>query len=98
MALDPTHSGILEQLIDQAITDMGMTVQFVRSDRYSEIIKDKNGDDFVLGYIIGRIDTTFKATYIATFGKLLSNEEILEIENIIYNRIDELKEAIFKCG
>lgn len=98
MALDPTHSGILEQLIDQAIKDMGMTVQFVRSDRYSKIIKDKDGDDFVLGYIIGRIDTTFKATYIATFGKLLSNEEILEIENIIYNRIDELKEAIFKCG
>lgn len=98
MALDPTHSGILEQLIDQAIKDMGMTVQFVRSDRYSKIIKDKNGDDFVLGYIIGRIDTTFKATYIATYGRLLSNEEILEIENIIYNRIDELKEAIFKCG
>ncbi len=98
MALDPTHSGILEQLIDQAIKDMGMTVQFVRSDRYSKIIKDKDGDDFVLGYIIGRIDTTFKATYIATYGRLLSNEEILEIENIIYNRIDELKEAIFKCG
>ena len=98
MALDPTHSGILEQLIDQAIKDMQATVQFVRSDRYSKIIKDKDGDDFVLGYIIGRIDTTFKATYIATFDKLLSNEEILEIENIIYNRIGELKEAIFKCG
>jgi len=98
VALDPTHSGILEQLIDQAIKDMQVTVQFVRSDRYSKIIKDKDGDDFVLGYIIGRIDTTFKATYIATYGRLLSNEEILEIENIIYNRIDELKEAIFKCG
>ena len=98
MLLNPTHRGTLEQLIDQAIKDMQPTVQFVRSDRYSKIIKDKNGDDFVLGFVIGRIDTTFKANFIATHGRILSDEEILEVENIIYNRIDELKEAIFKCG
>ncbi len=98
MPINPSHRGTLEQLIDQAIKDMQATVQFVRSDRYSKIIKDKDGDDFVLGFVVGRIDTTFKATYIATFGRLLSNEEIQEIESIIYNRIDELKEAIFKCG
>ena len=98
MALNPTHRGILEELIDQSIKDMQATVQFVRSDRYSKIIKDKNGDDFVLGFIVGRIDTTFKANFIATHGRILSDEEILEVENIIYNRIHELKEAIFKCG
>ena len=98
MALNPIQRDILEQLIDQSIKDMQATVQFVRSDRYSKIIKDKNGDDFVLGFIVGRIDTTFKANFIATHGRILSDEEIQEVENIIYNRIHELKEAIFKCG
>ena len=66
--------------------------------RYSKILKDKNGEDFVLGFVYGRIDSTFKATFISTQNRLLSTDEVLEIENIIYNRMDELKEAIFKCG
>ena len=98
MVLNPADRGILEQLIDQAVKDMRMTVQFVRSDRYSKIIKDKNGEDFILGFVFGRIDTTFKATFITTQDRILSKQEILEVENIIYNRIHELKEAIFKCG
>ena len=98
MVLNATHRGILEQLIDQAVKDMMMTVQFVRSDRYSKIIKDKSGEDFILGFVFGRMDSTFKATFIATQDRILSAEELLEVENIIYNRIDELKEAIFKCG
>ena len=98
MVLDPTQRGILEQLIDQAVKDMRMTVEFVRWDRYSKILKDKNAEDFILGFVYGRIDTTFKATFIATQDRILSKEEMLEVENTIYNRIDELKEAIFKCG
>jgi len=98
MVLSATHRGILEQIIDQAIKDMPLTVNFVRSERYTKILKNKNGEDYVLGYVIGGIDTTFKATFIATQNRLLSNDEVKEIENIIYNRIDELKEAIFKCG
>jgi len=98
MVLNPTHRGILEQLIDNEVKGMQMTVQFVRSDKYSKILKDKDGEDFVLGFIYGRIDTTFKATFIETQNRALTDEEVLEVENIIYNRIDELKEAIFKCG
>ena len=98
MVLNPTQRGILEQLIDHTVKDMRVTVEFVRGDRYSKILKDKNGDDFVLGFVYGRIDSTFKATFVATQNRLLSTEELLEIENIIYNRMDELKEAIFRCG
>jgi len=98
MVLNPTQRGILEQLIDHAVKGMKVTVEFVRGDRYSKILKDKNGDDFVLGFVYGRIDSTFKATFIATQNRILIDEEVLEVEHIIYNRMDELKEAIFKCG
>ncbi len=98
MVLDPTHRGMLEQLIDEAIQTMPNTVNFVRNYRYSKILKDKDADDFVLGFVVGRIDTTLKAEFITTQNRDLTDDELKDIDNKIYNRMDELKEAIFKCG
>ena len=74
MGLSYTDRGMIEKLIDGAITDMSSTVNFIRNYRYSKILKEKDGNDFVLGYVIGRIDTTFKAEVFAQDRVLTSRQ------------------------
>lgn len=96
--LNTTHRGTIEQLIDEAIKNMPATVEYVRHHGYSEVLKDKDGNDFVLGYVIGRIDTTFKAEILSNQDRDFTIQELREIDDIIHNRVSGLKEAIFKCG
>ena len=90
--------GLLEQIIETTITEIPFTVQLHRMEDVQKTWQYKNPDDFVLGYILGRIIYTFETILKMAGRKELTHEELKETMRIIYKRMPEIREAIFKEG
>lgn len=90
--------GLLEQIIDTTIAEIPLTVQLHRMDEVQKTWKYENPDDFVLGYIHGRIIYTFETILKMAGRKGLTRDELKETLEIIYKRMPEIREGIFKEG
>ena len=98
--LNMTERGLLEQIIETTISEIPYTVQLHRMEGVRKTWQYKNPDDFVLGYIHGRILYTFESVLKMTAERKrgLTDEGLKETLEIMYKRMPEIREAIFKEG
>jgi len=69
-----------------------------RDEKFRSGLNDKNGDDLALGLAIGNIHTVFFIGFRQRNGRILNSQEMDELFRITFNKIPQLKEAIFQCG
>ena len=98
MVLDPTVRGYLEQSIDNATKSVPDSVKslFDPKTRAEEQIENQN--DFVMGAALGMIYQTSIFAIFAINMRLPNQEEMSEIQSIIYRNIPRIRNAMFNAG
>lgn len=98
MVLTPLDRGILEKFVDNMIKEAPNEVKFFRIPKVKSALQIQQEEDFVFGMTYGKILQYYNDYYKLAHFKLPSDKEIEEIMEVIFNRIKEVKEAIFKAG
>jgi hypothetical protein len=88
----------LDQMIDQMVSTLPTSLLWLREGKRKADLHIDNEKDFALGFAYGAIKATPNATFLMLKSKPPKLEETREADVIIYNRIDELREAIFRSG
>ena len=98
MVLDQQARGELEKYIDFFIKNIPKLMSRFRSKEVKNKLQFKNEEDFLYGSVYGGIIWGYGEKFYAMFHKPLTEEEVLEVQTIVVNRMREVKEAIFKTG
>ena len=96
MVLSQGLRGSLENYIDHMIkVHVPLIVSRFRQKEVKDTLQYKNEEDFLYGAIYGAITYGFMERYISNIS---TEDEALEIRDIIVRRMRDVKEAIFKTG
>jgi hypothetical protein len=98
LKLDDTTRGKLEKLIDVNVETTHHIVKVFHGPSQKARFQIKNEDDFALGIALGAIYSAFSVIFSSMHERHPDEEERLEIGDIIFKRIPEIREAIFKTG
>ena len=98
MGLDYTDRGVFEKIIDHGIKTIPDLLPSFRDTQTKSKFQITNPEEFCYGHITGRIFAEFASYYVTTHGKMISNDEIKEIGEILEKRSRDIKTAIFNCG
>ena len=98
MALDNEDRASLEKVIDGIINQVPAIMKMVRTEEYKKFVQYKDEGDVVLALATGMIYGAFTQYFISRQLREPNPDEISEINQVIYRRARETKEAIFKCG
>jgi len=99
MPLSIPDRGMLEQIIDIEITSIENTIKVFRNPKVKSLMQIGSEEDYVLGLAMGHIMGKFEAAHVALHAPTpMSEEESEEAIKIMFKRIKEIKEAIFKSG
>jgi hypothetical protein len=94
--LDSNIRGSLDQMIDQMVSTLPTTLLWLREGKRKADLHIDNEKDFALGFAYGAIKAILNATFLMLKSKPPKLEETREADMIIYNRIDELRDAVFR--
>lgn len=98
MSLDERARGELEHLIDFNIQNVPMLVKSLFSPQTRAEWQIQNQNDFLTGYVVGIIRQGYIDFFNRVYERLPNQQELLEINDIIYRRTRDIREAIFKVG
>jgi hypothetical protein len=96
--LDNNIRGSLDQMIDQMVSTLPTTLLWLREGKRKADLHINNEKDFALGFAYVEIKATLNANFHMLKSRPPKLEETREADMIIYNRIDELRDAIFRSG
>jgi hypothetical protein len=96
MPLDNEFRGRLENIIDVYVKHTSYLVADFRQESKNWNIKD--AEEFVFGYVLGGIQSRFDIEFDQSMKRTASEVESKEIEQIIQNRIPQIKNAIYNAG
>jgi hypothetical protein len=96
--LDINIRGSLDLIIDQMVGYLPTTVTFLREGERKASLHIDSEKDYTLGYAHGAIKASFLAIFISLKSRPPNPDETKEVDTIIYNRTDELRNAIFRGG
>ena len=97
--LTTEERGMLEQLIETHIKSIPIWISFLRNQELKKHLQFKDETDVVYGMTLGAIFEKFHFWYLTNrFGQSMSDETIFEVNQIVFKRAQEIREAIFKCG
>jgi hypothetical protein len=97
MALNDHMRGILENLIDQALSITPIYLNMVRQNAPPEF-GIQNKQDYTLGIVQGLIMGQFLGLYRGSFAQDPTPNIMAEAGGIIHKRTREIRDAIFKAG
>jgi hypothetical protein len=84
----------LDQLIDRTIISFHTVMSSIRIDKADFHIQ--NESDYVLGLAHGMILTGFISDFKTHYKREPNQEEMIEVSKVLFDRTDELREAILK--
>lgn len=90
--MDPTVRGFLELLMDGIIARLPEIVKPLFDPKRKAELHIQNTDDFYVW------SGTFFMAFTLSYGRYPNNQEISELGSIIFRRMAEIREAIFKAG
>jgi len=94
MGLTPVDRGVLETFIDKAINEAKMDTRTFADEKVRKAFHINNSEDFVFGMAYGQINASFSAYFTTSHRTLPSVEELVEITDIIFRRLPEIKKSI----
>jgi hypothetical protein len=99
MALEKKDKKILETMIEEEILKIPGLVRNLRLPQFQDLFKIKNESEYVYGYTHGSIIGKFETYYfIVHKSKKPSNVEVDEIGKMIFEKSNEIRNAISKIG
>jgi hypothetical protein len=94
--LDDKMRIVLDHLIDRTTISFHTLMSSIRIDKASFHIQ--NESDYAIGLAHGMILTGFISDFKTHFKREPNQEEMIEVSKVLFNRTEELREAIFKSG
>ena len=98
MPLDSEDRAYLEKTIDSTIRQVPTMMKLVRMEEYQKLVNVKEPADLALGFATGIIFGGFVEYFVTRHQRESNPDEISEVNEVIFRRTREIKEAIFKCG
>lgn len=95
--LEPQIRDTLENIIDQWVQAFPDRIRSARKDvRWAPNVQ--NEADYTLGYTHGAIRASFIAAFASSYKRDPSEEDMREVDNIIFRRNGDFKDAILESG
>lgn len=99
MALDKKDKKILDSMIEEDISKIPGLVRNLRLPQFQDAFQIKNESEYVYGYthgsIVGRFETYY---FVVHSGKKPNNIEVDEIGKTIFEKSNEIRNAISKVS
>jgi hypothetical protein len=92
--LDDEMREALDQLIDRTTISFHTVMFSIRIDKAEFHIQ--NESDYAIGLAHGMILTSFISDFKTRYKREPNQEEMIEVSKVLFDRTDELREAIFK--
>jgi hypothetical protein len=92
--LDSNIRGSLDQIIDQMVSSLPITLSWLREAGLKANLHIDNEKDYALGYAHGVIKASFLSTFFMRNKRQPEAEETIEADTIIYKRTAELRDSI----
>ena len=93
-----TSRETLDSIIDNCITWIPEWAPEYRKEEAKKMWMYKKAEDFVLGLTIGMIYANFESFFLTTHRRQLDPQERVEVMTIIFQRLSQIKEALFGSG
>jgi hypothetical protein len=94
--LDDKMRRILDQLIDRTTISFHTLMSSIRIDKANFHIQDES--DYAIGLTHGMSLTGFISDFKTHYNREPNQEEMIEVSKVLFNRTEELREAIYKSG
>jgi|GEM_PF-2405490 len=96
---DVIKTGSLELIINNVINQIPTQMKYVRNADVKKYLMYKNDEDFVLGWVLGRIVAQCEVI-LSGFGgwKTLELSDYQELSNIVNNKMPQIHNKIFETG
>ncbi|MDE1769579.1 MAG: hypothetical protein KGI28_03360 [Thaumarchaeota archaeon] len=99
MTLDKKDKKILDSMIEEEISKIPGLVRNLRLPQFQEAFQIKNESEYVYGYTHGSIVGKFETYYFVVHsGKKPNNIEVDEIGKTIFEKSNEIRNAISKSS
>jgi len=98
MGLSIRDRGMVDKIIDQAVKAIPGWMDTYRSEKTRKFYHYDKVEDFVFGMCNGYIVSGFSHLYKLEHKEDAPSEDIKEFVNVFNNRMNEIREAIFKTG
>ncbi|MGA7977019.1 MAG: hypothetical protein WB975_07280 [Nitrososphaeraceae archaeon] len=97
MDLHPTTRALLEQIIDNEISQIQFVVSAIRNDERFWTTTVKNEENYVLGFVMGKIMSSSSSMFIAMHNRMGTLGEINQILQVIHTSGEEITSAYTNC-
>ena len=97
MDLHPTTRALLEQIIDNEISQIQFVVSAIRNDERFWTTTVKNEEDYVLGCMMGKIMSSSSSMFIAMHNRMGTLDEINQILQVLDTSGKEITSAYTNC-
>jgi hypothetical protein len=98
MDLDTETRGLLDKIIDNVVKTAGETVKVFFNPEPKKDLHIQNENDFAYGFALGMIQQTFLTGFLVMHMRIPNEGEKSEIGQVIFRRLAEVRDAIFKAG
>ncbi len=98
MGLSIRDRGVVDKLIDQAVKAVPGWMDTYRAEETRKFYHYDKVEDFVFGLACGYIQSGFSYFYKLEHKEDTSPEHIKEFVHVFNNRMNEVRDAIFKTG
>lgn len=99
MVLDKKDKKILDTMIEEEISKISGLVRNLRLPEFQDIFQIKNESEYIYGYTHGSIIGKFETYYFVVHsGKKPNNIEVDEIGKTIFEKSNEIRDAISKVS
>ena len=97
MNIHPTTGAFLEQIIDNELRQIQFVVSAIRNDERFWTTAVKNEEDYVLGFVMGKIMLSSSSMFIAMHNRMAILDEMKQILQVIHTRGEEIRNAYTNC-
>jgi len=97
MKLQSATSAFLEQIIDNELRQIQFVVNAIRNDERFKTTSIINEEDYVLGFVMGKIMSCSSSMFIAMNYPMATLDKMNQILQGIHNRGHEIKHAFANC-
>jgi hypothetical protein len=98
MSLSTSLRGALEEIIDDNVRNLPGLIEMWRNPAARQEYHISNVEDFIYGYTIATIHSQFIAIVQAVERRFPNENEISDSKEIVFRRLDEVRQAIFQKG
>ena len=94
--LHDSSRGTLDNIIDNCITWIPEWAPEYQKEEAKKMWMYEKAEDFVLGLTIGMIYANIESFFLTTHRRQIDPQERVEVMTIIFQRLPQIKEALFR--